>query len=191
MQSRKTKNRHKKRMGKVVDLYPNAKEDKQPLLLLLTEAAWNFAHTALWNNHEFEEEDKIVCKDSIKIYFLLHHKDLADAFVEFCERVMLARWYVQASSHRYIPHPALWLNGNNDKGFKGTANWYEQVELKRSIFPFHHLALKILVVSYLEYVMNPSQQNFMDGRKNLLAMKELAMLQIFNNLIIHYHYLSA
>ena len=178
-------------MGKIVNLFPNAQEDKQPLLQLLTEASWNFAHTALWNNHDFGAEDKSVCKDSIKIYFMRHQKDLPDAFIEFCERVMLARWYVQACSQRFIPHPASWLNANNEKGFKGTANWYEQVELKRRNFPFHHLALKVLVVSYLDYVTNSTQNNFMEGRRTLVRMNEFSLLQIFNNLIIHYHYLSA
>lgn len=181
----------KKNYGKVRSLYPNREMGKEVLVNQLTDAAWNFAHSTLWHRHQFDNMDKSVCKDSIKLHFLNSSKPIKDAFVEFCERVILAKWYVQKTNSRYIPHPAFWLNGRFEKGFIGTASWYKTVELRRRNNPNHHIGLKTLAINYLEYVLQPNDVNFQIGRNSLIELYEFNLLQHYNNCIINYHYLAA
>lgn len=161
------------------------------LLSKFSKAAWNFAYSVLWPNHFCDADEKSVCIDSIKIYFEERVPNLPEAFIEFCERVMMAKWYVQASPERYLPAPAFWLNYCNEKGFKGTAKWYLNLEEKRKVNPEHLMGLKALAVAYLDYVFDPTQQSFIEGRELLIALDEPKLLQLFNSSVINHHYIAA
>ena len=157
----------------------------------LAKAAWDFAYAVLWTNETFDEEEKMMCIDSIKIYLMKNKHRLTDAFIEFCERVMLAKWYVQQSPNRFIPNPILWLNQNYSKGFKGTAQWHETLQSRRQANPAHHIALSVGVVCYLDYVLQPTKENYLECREALLELQQHGLLQHINNSIIHHHFLAA
>ena len=96
---------------------------------LLTDATWEFAHTILWNGYPFSKIEIALAKIYIKEYYeeIPAEEFAATAhrhFTAYCERVLLAKEYVSRFSHRYIPHPCLWLNKLNPKGFAGTKSWY-------------------------------------------------------------------
>lgn len=103
---------------------------------LLTDATWEFAHNILWNGFPFSEAEIELSKLFIKEYYkeIPAEKFTATAhkhFTGFCERILLAKEYVSRFSHRYIPHPCIWLNKMNPKGFAGTKEWYKRALDKR------------------------------------------------------------
>jgi hypothetical protein len=95
----------------------------------LTDATWDFAHRILWSDQHFSETEIEISKNCIREYY---EEIPADVFAEqhllhfeaYCERVLLAKGYVDRYPSRYIPHPCIWLNKNNAKGFAGTKEWY-------------------------------------------------------------------
>lgn len=96
---------------------------------LLTNATWDFAHRILWNNYPFSEAEN----ELSKLYIMQYYESIPaeeftatahKQFTAFCERILLAKEYVSRFTHRYIPHPCIWLNKMNPKGFAGTKAWY-------------------------------------------------------------------
>jgi hypothetical protein len=104
---------------------------------LLTNATWSFAHSVLWNGHPFSEETTILCKKYIREYYENIPKEkikfAPNYFSRYCERVTLAKAYVNKHPGRYIPHPAIWLNRNNPKGFAGTKTWLQRIMERRKM----------------------------------------------------------
>lgn len=105
---------------------------------LLTDATWNFAHNILWDKFSFSEAEIELAKIYIKEYYegIKPEKFTQTAsqhFTGYCERVLLAKKYVSRFFHRYIPHPCIWLNKNNPKGFAGTKAWYQRIQRKRKL----------------------------------------------------------
>jgi hypothetical protein len=104
---------------------------------LLTDATWQFARNILWGGQSFDEVETKLSKIYIREYYNsidAEHFHLAAPryFSEFCERILMAKRYVDRFSHRYIPHPCIWFNKNNPKGFVGTKSWYQSLQKKRS-----------------------------------------------------------
>lgn len=96
---------------------------------LLTNATWDFAHTILWSSYPFSKGEIALAKIYIREYYeeIPAEKFSATAHKHFtgcCERILLAKEYVSRFAHRYIPHPCIWLNKMNPKGFAGTKEWY-------------------------------------------------------------------
>lgn len=104
---------------------------------LLTDATWEFAHNILWNGYPFSKAEINLAKLFIREYY---EEIPAEKFTEtahrqftaYCERILLAKEYVSRFSHRYIPHPCIWLDKENPKGFAGTKRWYLENLEKRS-----------------------------------------------------------
>ncbi len=97
----------------------------------LTDATWNFAYRALWSGQDFSKTEIDLSKDFISEYYYSIPADIFQQkyltyFNAYCERVMLAKKYVSLYPGRYIPHPCIWLNPRNAKGFSGTKEWYVQ-----------------------------------------------------------------
>jgi hypothetical protein len=96
---------------------------------LLTDATWNFARNILWRGQFFSKAEESLSKFFIREYYEAIPPELFSAehhlhFTAYCERIMLAKKYVDRYPHRYIPHPCNWLNRDNPKGFAGTRAWY-------------------------------------------------------------------
>ncbi|MFM2224261.1 MAG: hypothetical protein RJA07_463 [Bacteroidota bacterium] len=183
----------KKREAKVIPMFNHRLRElhRTNFHNKLTKAAWDFAYAVLWTNETFSEEEKMMCMDSIKIYLMKNKHRLTDAFIEFCERVMLAKWYVQQSPLRFIPHPVIWLNQNYVKGFAGTAEWHQLLQARRSVIVNHHLPLFAMSAYYLNFVLQPTKEHYIECRDVLIELKQPALLQHINNSIIHHHFLTA
>lgn len=109
---------------------------------LLTDSTWEFAHSILWSDHSFSEAEIRLAKAFIKEYYEAIPAERFSAtaskhFTAYCERVLLAKRYVDRFSHRYIPHPCIWLDKTNPKGFAGTREWYFNELRKRRLKLFH------------------------------------------------------
>ncbi len=105
---------------------------------LLVNATWDFAHNILWGGYPFSKTEIALAKLYIQEYYeeIPAEEFTATAhkhFTAYCERVLLAKEYVNRFSHRYIPHPCIWLNKENPKGFAGTKAWYLRNLEKRKI----------------------------------------------------------
>jgi hypothetical protein len=167
------------------------KMEAELILHKFATAAWDFAKSVLWENSTIDEDEKTVSIDSIKIFFENRKHDLPVALMEYCERVVMAKWYVDAEPTRYIPSPAFWFNYCNEKGFKGTAKWFLNSQVKRKNNPNHLMGLKALAAAYVDYINNPSCEVFNFGRDILLVLNEPKLIQLFNNSVIHFHYIAA
>lgn len=96
---------------------------------LLTDATWDFAHSILWDGYPFSKVEIALAK----IYIQQYYEEIpAEEFTEtahkyftvYCETILMANEYVSRFSHLYIPHPCIWLDKWNTKGFAGTKSWY-------------------------------------------------------------------
>src|SRR5687768_18531795 len=99
----------------------------------LVNTAWTFASTALWNTTVFSEAEIQRAKTLIADY--LNNDATDNAFLVFCQRVLLARHYITSQPGRYIPLPSVWLDHNNKLGFAGTGAWYDRITAIRESVP--------------------------------------------------------
>jgi hypothetical protein len=98
---------------------------------LFTDATWQFAHSVLWNDQPFSKAETALSKYYIREYYEAipaeqFTKTVSQHFSAYCQRVMMAKKYVDRSYFRYIPHPIVWLDRRNPTGFAGTKKWYER-----------------------------------------------------------------
>ncbi len=108
---------------------------------LLTESTWEFAHSILWGKHPFSNAEIALAKIYIREYYEeIPAEEFASTahrhLTACCERILLAKEYVSRFSHRYIPHPCIWFNKRNPKGFAGTKAWYLRNQEKRRPIEF-------------------------------------------------------
>lgn len=113
---------------------------------MLVNSSWEYAKKQLWQKYEFTEFEAELAKDFIREFY---NSIPADQFTKrglrrlsaFCKRVDLAAKYVNRFNHRYIPHPAIWLNPKNPKGFAGTKAWLERSNQKDNEDHSHEMVL--------------------------------------------------
>lgn len=97
---------------------------------LLTDATWEYARRMLWNNHPFNKAETAQSKYYIREFYTSIpatriSTGLHRYFSGYCIRIQMARDYILRRPHRFIPHPCIWLNKRNPKGFAGTKSWYD------------------------------------------------------------------
>lgn len=153
-------------------------------------AAWNFAYSSLWNSTHFSEREICNAKEKIEVYFTLA-KNPRKAFLSFCQRVLLARHYVNAGTSRYLPLPSVWFDRNNEYGFVGTAKWFYEVRRTRESLPTYKEELKALAEAVLEYSEEPTVQNFAYWRAYFIDKGTPGLLNLFQVAAINHHYLRA
>ncbi len=117
-------NRTKQQQGKVI-IHPAT-------IRLLTDATWEYAHRMLWNNQPFNKAEIEEAKNCIREFYSSIptgriSAGLHNYFSGYCIRIQMARDYVLRRPKRYIPHPCIWLNKRNPKGFAGTKSWYDSM----------------------------------------------------------------
>lgn len=139
-------NRAKKNQT-IVKVHPSS-------IAMLTDATWDFAHAVLWHKQPFSEKEINLSKKYIKEYYDLipaekFSSSALHLFTGYCERVVLARDYVRRKPHRYIPHPTIWLDRKNPKGFAGTKAWYDVIKKER-----RERATQQMIESYRYYPMS-------------------------------------
>ncbi len=156
----------------------------------LINAAWNFAYSSLWNSTQFSAREIRTSKEKISAYFTLA-KNPRNAFLSFCQRVLLARQYVNAAKGRYMPLPSVWLDKNNEYGFAGTKQWYAEVRLIRSSLPSHKEEIKALAEAVLEYSEEPTLQNFTYWRSYFIEKGTPGLLNLFQVAAINQQYIRA
>jgi hypothetical protein len=149
-----------------------------PYLEHLIHTAWHLACTALWNNEVFSDKEKEEARSAIK-HYLLSATDAYQAYLMFCQRVLLARQYITKSSNRYMPLPSHWLDKNNETGFAGTSKWYDKIREVRASLPIYKIELKALAEAILEMKEEPTAANFQYWRNYFIEKKAPGLLFLF------------
>ncbi len=156
----------------------------------LVNAAWNFAYSSLWNSTQFSAREIYNSKEKIEEYFTLA-KNPRKAFLSFCQRVLLARQYVNAAKGRYMPLPSVWFDKNNEYGFVGTKQWYTQIKNVRVSLPAYKEEIKALAEAVLEYSEEPTLQNFTYWRSYFIEKGTPGLLNLFQVAAINQQYIRA
>lgn len=162
-------------------------KDQVTDLHALINTAWNFAHTALWSTSLFSKKEVNEAKEWIGFYFL-NSKNVYKAYSVFCQRVLLARQYLANANNRYIPLPTIWLNPENETGFVGTKEWYDQVKVIRESLPNHKMELKAFAEAIWELSQEPTAKNFCYWKTYFIEAGATGLLNLFLNTIANQQY---
>lgn len=152
--------------------------EQQTDLAPLINAAWNFAYSSLWNCTQFSTKEIETGKEKIAEYFRLV-KSPTKAFSIFCQRVLLARYYVSKNPACYIPLPSVWLDRKNENGFAGTRAWYHEIRTVRESLPNYKNELKAMAEAVLEFSEEPTIQNYQYWRKYFIEKETPGLLNLF------------
>jgi hypothetical protein len=150
-------------------------------------AAWNLAHTALWQTAIFSATEINTARELIKEE-LATAPDAYKAYLAFGERVLLARHYLSKGRNRYVPLPSLWLHPNNAKGYRGTAAWHQKILEVRASLPVYKIELRALAEGVLELTEEPTVQNFLYWKHYFIEKRAPGLLQLFLSVLANGHY---
>lgn len=153
-------------------------------------AAWNFAYSSLWNSTQFSAKEIRTAKEKIEDYFTLS-KNPRNAFLSFCQRVLLARQYVNGVKGRNMPLPSVWFDKANEYGFVGTKEWYAEIKTVRTSLPHYKEELKALAEAVLEYSEEPTAKNFTYWRNYFIDKGTPGLLALFQVAAINQQYIPA
>ncbi len=144
----------------------------------LINSAWLFAHTVLWNNQVFSGIE--ISEAKAYIYDWLHSgKKSAKAFVNFCQRIILARQNIHALNTDFLALPSLWLDKDNPDGYVVTKEWLDEVKLIRHSLPNYQIEIKALAEAILEFSEEPTKENFNYWRNYFIEREQPVLLNLF------------
>lgn len=144
----------------------------------LVNTAWNFAYSALWNCTQFSTKEIEAAKEKIAEYLHLF-KNPQKAFLIFCQRVVLARYYISKNAGYSIPLPSVWLDRNNEHGFADTKLWYDEIKTLREAMPGYKAEIKALAEAVLEFSEEPTTQNYQYWRQYFIDRQTPGLLNLF------------
>ncbi len=159
---------------RVIKGYLNANAEVSQLV----DSAWNFAYSSLWNSTIFSTKEIDAAKARIFEYLTLA-KSSRKAFLSFCQRVLLARYYVNGVRGRYIPLPSVWFDRTNAEGFVGTKKWFSEIRNIRASLPTYKQEIKALAEAVLEFSEEPTIQNYQYWRQYFIDKETPGLLNLF------------
>jgi hypothetical protein len=161
----------------------NPKFDSQ--INTLTSHAWHFAKSILYPKQSFTSEQQTLSLFYIRDYFSLikeahFTKPIVERlFEDFCQRILLAKKYIDKTPERFIPVPWTWFNKNFTNGFCGTLSWLKKVKEKRKTLKNYYSSLSELSEHYRDYMLNPSISNYKRIEKELLKKNDESLLKLY------------
>lgn len=153
-------------------------KDQSEVIERLVNTAWGFACTALWNTSIFSNKEIEEAKASIK-ELLVNSKNPEKGYSAFCQRVLLARQYINNNAGKYIPLPTIWLHKDNPFGFAGTKEWYDNIRAVRSSLPQFKAELKAFAEAILEMKEDATDKNFEYWKNYFIERKAPGLLALF------------
>jgi replication-associated recombination protein RarA len=160
---------------------------RNPNAKYLAKAGWQLCQSLLWNNQQFSEAEIEMAQELIELY-ISKKANHAQRFIAFCERVQLAKNYLETNPTRFVPHPLKWLSPFFEHGFYGTKAWYLDMVQERKYIPIHRFELRVFAEAYLQYVLEPCKETYQISKKALAHYNNQDMMQVFNNTIINFNY---
>ncbi len=137
---------------------------------MLVVSTWNFTRAILWGGQKFTSTEIEIAKDLIRLYYRQispekFYQQGQEFFIQYLERVLLVRQYLDRHESRFIPHPCIWLDRDFSKGFAGTKSWYKRIQDARKVNPKYHQHIRQIAELYAEYILNPSPDVFHKAAK--------------------------
>ena len=136
-----------------------------PLIKSYTDKAWLFAKQVLYSDKTFEPYQIKLSKHYISEYFeLISQKGFKDnverLFFDLCQRILLAKKYIDKSPARFIPVPWTWFDKDFSGGFTGTLPWLKKVRAKRKDLQKQYQDLSQLCKLYTSYASHPTIHSY-------------------------------
>ena len=143
----------------------------------LANAAWLFAYSALWNNVAFSKTEIADSKNFIKEW--LKARNPEKAFINFCQRIILARLNVESLNSDFLALPSLWFDPENPEGYAVIKEWLDEIRIIRRSLPGFKIAIKALAEAVLELSEEPTEENFKYWRSYFIEKQEPVLLNLF------------
>ncbi len=150
---------------------------------------WSFCRAALWYSENFTEAETDEFKKLIAEYFI-HCKNPDDKFKELVERVCLVKRYLSRRNTRYVSKPMDWLNIRYKNGLATTRSWYLSVQKQRATVPHYNEGISLLAEAILKYSESRNILEMFYYRRELIKQKQIDLLQIYMNAIMHIQYFN-
>lgn len=125
----------------------------------MIDAAWQISYTSFWNTWTLSHFEVEGSKQFIK-KFITRSEDRYNNYLEYCQRVLLAREFIIKNPQKYIPLPSKWFNKYNHNGFAGTYKWFMNLIATRRSLPLYRQQFKALPEAILEMHEEPTGKNF-------------------------------
>lgn len=154
----------------------------------LTNCAWAFARALLWQHQSLSSAEVRNSKAHIDAY-LQSAPDPEQALRSFCERIAITERYLSAGISTYMPLPSVWLNPHYEHGFSSTLPWMANIHKKQEQVPGYMVQVTIIAEYFTRYALRPYGQEVRRCHRKLRTQRAYAMIQHFNNAIIHTNYL--
>lgn len=143
----------------------------------LVDAAWLFAYTALWNHCIFSGAEKETVKQLICAE-LSTMANTSKAFIQFCERIILARNETVLFPENKDVLPSYWFSKYSTNGYVTAARRLESISMIRHAVPGHKIEIKALAEAVLELSQEPTASNFLYWRSYFIERKEIQLLDL-------------
>jgi hypothetical protein len=156
------------------------RNEKQPPIEVVTNAAWQLAYAALWQEQYFNNRETTRVKREIAGY-LQSGDDIENGFLTFCERIILANRHYATGQSRYLPHPSIWFNQHYQQGYCETSSWHNSLQQN----PEPYKGVSLLAKHYWQYLLYPCAPSFINCRKQLRQLREYGLIQLFYNAVIY------
>ena len=145
-------------------------------------SAWSIAQAVLFSGQLYTQKEKQKILMHIRSFLLSSH-DPYQAYLEFCQRIMLARHYTYRNSNGLLyHHPARWFRQGYSIGFDKTKPMYERLIKRRKKDPLWKKEWKALAEAIHEMHESPTCCVFLYWQKWFLNNNASAELNILRHL---------
>ncbi len=155
-----------------------AKTEYQRMIL----ATWQVAHSALWADKVFTQQDKEEFLSLISCYYR-GSKNKVACFKQVIQRILLARRYVNRNSRRYIPKPADWLNIHFTYGVSGTKGWFDRIKEERKKVPHYNDGIQLFADGVWTFVNTPTAVNYSNLHQDLFQRDQHDLIEVLHHLV--------
>lgn len=154
--------------------------------LSLTDTAWTFAYSVLWNNMIFSRTEIAFSKQYIKEW--LKGKNPEKSFLNFCQRIILARLNIKSLNSDFLALPSLWFDPENPEGYAIIKEWLNEIRSIRQSVPGFKLELRALAEAVLEFSESPTRKNLAYWRHFFIERQEPVLLNLFTVFVANHTY---
>ncbi len=144
--------------------------------------AWHLAYASLWTEQVFNKDEI----DRAVVFIRGHLEDTS--FVNFCERILIARSQSLIEPSCYLPQPSIWLHPGYAEGYASTQSAHCRMQEKQLQIPGYHQEISAFAKFYYQYQRQPNKACFYSCRKKLLGLKAYGLLQLFYQVIAYNQY---
>ena len=149
---------------------------------MMIKAAWNITYTSFWNTWTLSSQEIRSSKSFIR-NFICNAPEAYPAYLEYCQRVLLAREYIIKNPDKYVPIPSIWFCTKNVNGFAGTARWFRNTQDIRRALPLYRNQFKALPEAILEMIEEPTARNFHYWREWFIIRNKQATVNLFLSVV--------